>query len=464
MAGIGFRLREIVQAKTYTEWAQLYFYSAVIFAGPWLSSVLCLAALSVFALPDLQQEGVALFTITVVYCYAFSLITTGAVQLPVTRYVADRLYVGGASGVVPSFVSVVILTAPIQALSAAAFLAFCDVSLAYKVSAMGLYVVISLIWMAMIYLSAAKDYGSIVLGFILGYATSFGLGQLFASWFGVEGLLSGFLAGQTLLCFWLVWRIFEEFANSTSFNLEFVGAFKAYPNLAWAGFFYSAGIWVDKLIFWFGGGGIRVHSLFYTHFPYDSAMFFAYLTIVPSLALFLVRVEVDFYEAYKAYFGGILNKEPLASIESRRAEMVTRLKVALYKVLIYQGLCTIAVLVLMPWFLDWMNISRVHTNLFRVAAIAGVVHVMLLLSFIILLYFDFRGAVMWLSLLFFVSNALLSWYTVDKPHLFGMGYLGAAAITLACSSAIMHFRLTNLEYVTFVQQPVSQRRSARAKG
>lgn len=60
-----------------------------------------------------------------------------------------------------------------------------------------------------------------------------------------------------------------------------------------------------------------MHSLFYTHFPYDSAMFFAYITIVPALALFLVRVETEFYTEYKAYFGGILAKDPLAKIEAR---------------------------------------------------------------------------------------------------------------------------------------------------
>ncbi len=460
MAGIGFRLREIVQAKTYTEWAELYFASAVIFAGPWLSSVICLGALAVFGLPFLQQDGVSLFTITVVYCYAFSLITTGAIQLVVTRFVADRLYVGDADGVVPSFVSVVVLVAPIQALSAAAFLALCEVSLAYKVSAMGLYVVISVIWMAMIYLSAAKDYAAIVLGFVIGYAASFVGGRMFAEAFGVEGLLSGFLAGQTLLCFWLIWRIFEEFPSSAAFNLEFTAAFSAYPSLAWAGLFYSTGIWIDKLIFWFSGGGIRVYSLFYTHFPYDSAMFFAYLTIVPSLALFLVRVEIDFYEAFKAYYGGILNKEPLASIEARRKEMLTRLKLATNKVLVYQGLATIAVLVLLPWFLDWMDISREHTNLFRVAAVAGVLHVLLLLSFIILLYFDFRRAVMWLSLVFLTTNGLFTWYTVDQPHLFGWGYLLSCLVTLIASVLFMGWRLRNLEYVTFVQQPVSQQRAA----
>ena len=458
MAGIGFRLREIVTRKTFTEWVQLYLYSAIIFAGPWLMSIICLAALSVFALPDLHREGVALFTIAVVYCYAFSLITTGALQLPATRFVADRLYIKDASAIVPSFVSITVITAPVQALSAAAFLAFCEVSLAFKVAAMGLYVVISLIWMAMIYLTAAKDYNALILGFFLGYALSYVLGRLLGKALGVEGMLTGFLAGQTLLLFWLVWRIFEEFKNEDPFNLDFLSAFKAYPSLAWAGLFYSAAIWIDKFLFWFGPTGIRVNTLFYTHFPYDSAMFFAYLTIVPSLALFLVRVETEFYTRYKAYFGGILNKEPLSVIEARKADLIDTLRRSLGSVIIYQGICTIAVIVLIPYLLDWMEVSRAHAPLFRVACIAGVFHVLLLVMLVILLYFDFRKTVMWIAALFLASNTGLTYLTLDHPAAYGWGYMAAALLSLVVALGLLWNRLQNLEFITFVQQPVNQQK------
>ena len=454
MAGIGFRLREIVTRKTFTEWLQLYVYSAVIFAGPWLLSIACLASLSVLALPDLQEEGVALFTITVVYCYAFSLITTGFVQLPVTRYVADRLYGREASAAIPSFVGVVVFLVPIQVVTAGAFLAFCDLTLAYKIAAVGLYTVISVIWMAMIYLTAAKDYNALVLGFVVGYGASFGLGAGLSHAFGSTGTISGFLAGQTLLCFWLIWRIFEEFPNDTAFNLDFLQAFRAYPNLAVAGFFYSAAIWIDKILFWFGPTGIRVHSLFYTHFPYDSAMFFAYITIVPALALFLVRVETDFYNKYKSYFGGILNKDPLSKIEARRQELIDTLRKSLGTVVIYQGVLTIGVLIALPYLLDVFDIDQRHLDIFRVAAVAAVFHVLLLVLLVVLLYFDFRS-VMGLCITFFATNAIFTVATFDTPSLYGWGYLASTLLTLILSVAVLWNRLQQLEFLTFVHQPIS---------
>ena len=456
MAGIGFRLREIVTRKTFTEWIQLYLYAAVIFAGPWIFSIMAIAGLSVFALPALQED-IGLFTVTVVYCYAFSLVTTGIIQLPATRYVADRLYSRDGDSVVPSFVGIVVFIAPIQALTAAAFLAFCSVSLPFKVAAMGLYVVISVIWIAMIYLSAAKDYTSLVLGFFIGYLVSFSLGLWFSEFRGVEGALSGFLAGQSLLCFWLIWRIFEEFPNRRPFNLDFTITFRQYPHLAWAGLFYSLAIWIDKFFFWFSPyeqGGIRIESLFFTHFPYDSAIFFAYLTVIPALALYLVRVETEFYTKYKAYFGGILNKETLGRIQQRRKEMIETLRRNLVSVIVYQGAFTLAVVVLLPWILDVAEISQVYLPLFRVACVAAFFQVFLLMLLVVLLYYDFRSSVMWLSFAFLVMNAGFTWMTLPYPAAFGWGYLGATFFAVLASLVVLWNRIENLEFLTFVQQPI----------
>ena len=460
MAGIGFRLREIVTRKTFTEWVQLYLYSAIVFAGPWLFSILCLAALSVFALPDLHREGVALFTVTVVYCYAFSLIATGLLQLPVTRYVADRLYVKDRTSILPSFVATTIVVATVQAFVGAAFMSLCDVSLAYKIWATSLYVVISVIWMAMIFLTAAKDYNALVAGFFVGYLVSFVLGKLLGMRMGVDGLLCGFLAGQVVLCFWLVWRIFEEFPNDLPFNFDFRHTFTQYPTLAWSGVAYSAAIWIDKFLFWFHPKtGIRVHSLFYTHFPYDSAMFFAYLTIVPTLSLFLVRVETEFYTKYKAFFGGILNKDPLSAIEARKRELIETLRKSLGAVIIYQGIVTLAVMILLPMLLDTFDISQDHLPVFRTACIGAVFHVLLLVLTVVLLYFDFRGAVLLVSAFFLVSNAGFTWITLSMPEdTWGLGYLGSTALSLLLCIVLLWNRLTNLEFVTFVRQPINQQK------
>jgi len=455
MAGIGFRLREMAQRKTFAEWLKLYTYSAVIFSGPWLISIMGLAALSLFAMPSMQDREVHVFTVTIVYVYCFSLIATGALQLVVTRYVSDQFYMRNPDSVVPTFVGALVVTVLFQTVTGALALFFADLSFLYKMTALGLYVTVSVVWVEMLFLSAAKDYSGIVLAFALGYLTSFLLSQLLSAFFGLDGLAMGFLVGQVLLMVLLMHRVFAEYRFGHGFDFEFLTYFKIYPSLAIAGLAYNTAIWIDKILFWYSGSGIVIHSYFRTHFPYDSAMFIAYVTILPTLAIFLLRIETDFYLRYKNYYGTILQKAPLALILQRKAEMLDVLRQALGTVLIWQGAVTTGIFLLMPFLVSLMGIDPADTPVFRVAVIGAFFHGGLLILLILILYFDFRGSAVFVSLLFLTSNAAFTLITLRLgPAFYGFGYLGACLITLVAGLLIFRNRIRNLEYLTFMRQPV----------
>lgn len=455
MAGIGFRLREMANRKTFAEWLKLYTYSAVIFSGPWLISIMALAALSVFALPSLQEFDVRVFTVTIVYAYCFSLITTGVIQLVVTRYVSDQFYMRNPDAVVPTFVGAIAVTVLFQTITGALFLFMTELGFLYKIMALGLYVTLSVIWVEMLFLSAAKDYTNIVLSFAMGYLLSFVAGQVLGNFFDLDGLAIGFLVGQVLLMSLLMYRIFAEYRFGSGFDFNFLGHFKKFPSLALAGVAYNTAIWIDKIIFWYSDSGLHIHSVFYTHFPYDSAMFVAYVTIIPTLAIFLLRIETDFYLRYKNYYGTILQKAPLSVILQRKSEMLGVLKESMKTVLIYQGSVTIGVFMLMPYIVSLLGIDPDFTPIFRVATIGAFFHGGLLVLMILTLYFDFRGSAVAMSLLFLTLNIVL---TVASLYLgqwaYGFGYLGACALTLVVAYVVFLNRIRNLEYLTFMRQPL----------
>jgi len=455
MAGIGFRLREMAQRKTFAEWLKLYTYSAVIFSGPWLISILGLAALSIFAMPSMQDRDVHVFTVTIVYVYCFSLIATGMLQLVVTRYVSDQFYLRNPDAVVPTFVGALAVTVLFQTVTGAVALFFADLSFLYKMTALGLYVTVSVVWVEMLFLSAAKDYASIVLAFALGYLTSFLLAQVLSAFFGLDGLATGFLVGQVLLMTLLMPRVFAEYRFGPGFDFAFLRYFALFPSLAIAGIAYNAAIWVDKILFWYSDSGIPIHSYFKTHFPYDSAMFIAYVTILPTLAIFLLRIETDFYLRYKNYYGTILQKAPLSLILQRKAEMLEVLQEALKTVLIWQGAVTTGAFLLMPFLVSLLGIDPADTPLFRVATIGSFFHGCLLILLILTLYFDFRGSAVFLSLLFLGSNIAFTLLTLRLGRPFwGLGYVGACAVTLVAGLLVFRNRIRNLEYLTFMRQPV----------
>ncbi len=455
MAGIGFRLREMAARKTFTEWLRLYTYSAVIFSGPWLISILALAALSTFVLPAMLEADVRVFVVTIVYVYCFSLVTTGLIQLVVTRYVSDQFYRRNPDAVVPTFVGSVAVTVLFQTVAGSLALFFADLDLLYKIVVLGLYVSISVVWIEMLFLSAAKDYAHVVLDFAVGYLASFIGGQVLGTVFGTDGLGIGFLTGQVLLMVLLMYRVFSEYRFGQGFDFAFLRYIGRYPALMATGFFYNTAIWIDKVLFWYSPSGLHVHSYFYTHFPYDSAMFIAYVTILPTLAIFLLRIETDFYLRYKNYYGAILQKAPLDRILERKGEMRDVLLAATRTSAIYQGVVTSAIFILMPFIVALLGIDPDLAPVFRVAVIGAFFHAALVVVMILLLYFDFRGSALFVSAVFLLSNATFTMVTTfGSESWMGFGYLGACVLSLATGLAVFVNRFRNLEYLTFMRQPL----------
>jgi uncharacterized membrane protein len=455
MAGIGFRLREMAVRKTFAEWLKLYTYSAVIFSGPWLISIMALAALSVFALPAMQEIDVRLFTVTIVYAYCFSLIATGVIQLVVTRYVSDQFYLRNPDAVVPTFVGAIAVTVIFQTATGAIALFFADFDFLYKVVALGIYVAVSVIWVEMLFLSAAKDYMNIVIAFAVAYLLSFVGAQALGAIFKLHGLAIGFLIGQVLLVVLLMHRIFSEYRFGKGFDFAFMGYFKKFPTLAGAGLAYNLAIWVDKVILWYSPSGLHIHSYFYTHFPYDSAMFIGYVSIVPTLSIFLLRIETDFYLRYKNYYGTILQKASLDLILQRKAEMLEVLRQAMKAVVIYQGSVTLGLFIVMPFLVALLGIDPANTPVFRVAILGAFFHGGLLVLMILMLYFDFRGAGLILATTFLATNISFTLVTTNLgPAWLGWGYTFSTFVSLLAGVIIFANRIKNLEYLTFMRQPL----------
>lgn len=455
MAGIGFKLKEMVKKKTFAEWLKLYTYSAVIFSGPWLISIMCLGAMSIFALPELQYKDIRLFTVTVVYIYSFSLIFTGAILLLITRYVSDQIYIKKSNKILPTFIGSLILIVPVQTIIGVIFLFMADLTLLYKIISLALYITISIIWIEMIFLGAVKNYDLIVIAFALGYTGSFIGAQFFGKFFGLDGYITGFFIGQIFLMSFLMYRIFVEYKVEEEFSMDFLKYYKRYPSLIAIGLIYNAAIWIDKIIFWYSSSGLHVHSLFYTHFPYDSSMFVAYLTIVPAVAIFLLRIETDFYLNYKNYYGTIINRGDLRTIVFQKEKIISILKNSLLTAVIYQGSVTLGIILIMPYILSLFRIDPVHVPIFRVATLGAFFHIHLLILLIILLYFDFRGSALITASLFFITNSVFAKITIELgEYTHGYGYLFASFLSLLVGLFILIERVKNLEYLTFMRQPV----------
>jgi uncharacterized membrane protein len=425
MAGIGFRLKRLIVEDSSSGWLRAHLYGAVLSAGPWLLSICTLGTLALFARDLIGEAAHARFQAIVVYTYTFSLITTGAAHMVVTRQLADELYVGRIGSLVVSYRFTVGWTALAHLGLGGFFYALAPgLDPALRVFGVMLLVVVSCTWMVMIYLGAAQDYASVVTAFFAGNLVSLLAALALGRWLGTSGHLGGFLLGQTGILFVLCARVERELAAvRVPETVDLTGAFVRYPDLIAAGLLYNAAIAVDRIAFWIAPTGRTVAGWFHASL-YDTPIFLCYLSVVPSLAIFLVSVETDFYDRYREYYGVATKQGTLRQVLEAKRAMTECPRDGLRRVMVVQGPLILLLMVLAPW----------------IAAELG-------------LYFDRRRAAAEVAGVFLAANLLLTVITLlVGPRSYGLG----------CAWAYHRLEQTldDLVYLTFAAQPMAPEASA----
>ncbi|MBF0452863.1 MAG: exopolysaccharide Pel transporter PelG [Candidatus Magnetomorum sp.] len=454
MAGIGFELKRIMRHETFLSEFTAYLYSAMISSGPWLMSILCLAVLGIFRGGE-DASAHELFRSTVVYTYASSLIFSGILQLVCTRYLADQLYGQKIDHVLTTF-----YTCTVIILSAGSLLSFFglwlfEISLLHKFLGVILFLVINMIWLSMIFLSAVKDYHSVVFSFAIGSIVSIVLVFQLGSFMGVEGDVLGYLIGQAITLFWLIARLLAEFPPSKFWDSELFLYFRKFWDLACIGFCFNLGIWVDKFVFWTAPDSNVIVPYFRTHNLYDSPLFFSYLTIVPTLAMFMLKIETSFYDHYRKYYSKVMGKKDMANILEEKNMMITTLKESIREIFIIQGAVTLMCIVFTPEIIQALNFSALQAPIFRVTLIGAFLNILLVINVIILFYFDQRKSVLLVTMVFLSCNFGFSLLTTKLGiQYYGYGYTYCCLFSLLTAFQQLDSKLKNLEYITFTSQPV----------
>jgi polysaccharide biosynthesis protein PelG len=456
MAGIGFELKKILKKGTFSSELQAYLYAALISSGPWLMSVICLGILGILKGTGLSGREHEIFRSTIIYTYAFSIMYVGSIQLVTTRYLADQLYINNEKITLPTFFTCTVLIL----IGGGLFAGLCyypfDLSSLHKLSAIVLFLLVSMIWVCMIFLSVIKDYISIVYAFAGGTLTSIFAAPCVGKLLGAEGFLLGYLLGQTIIFFWLLSKLLIEFPVSGLWNKDLFRYFREYWDLIVIGFVYNLAIWSDKFIFWFAPDSRLIVPWFRAHDFYDGALFFSYLTIVPGLALFMVNIETKFYDHYRHYYGKLTGKHSYAGILKEKSLMILMLKDSMRMVFIFQGAVTILCIVFAPYLVKMAHLIPVQIPIFRICLIGSFLQILLAMNIIILFYFDLRKHVLVVTLLYLFSNVVFSMLTTKFGiQYYGYGYTYACFISLIVAYHYLDASVRDLEYITFAKQPVS---------
>ncbi len=457
MAGIGFELRRLLTKNSIGGRGQAYVFAAIIGSGPWVLSIIAILAISLISIrQNYPSVSVNQFQVSITYLMAFSLILTSPMQLMLTRFVADRLFEQRHRLILANLMgalSVTILTA--GTLGVIVLALWFDGSLLYLQCMLTGFVSLCGIWIVVIFASAIKAYQHILFSFLVGYGITVGA-ALGLRDFGVTGMLLGFVVGQVCLFFTLLFLVVRQYPGDLLVSFDFLQRDKIYISLILTGLFYNAGVWVDKLLFWTDSlTGTQIMGPLRASPIYDLPIFLSYLSLIPGMAVFLLRIETDFSEKCEIFYKTITSGGTLEQISAAKKELAQAVWLGMLAMLKVQCATTFILLMLGDELVMELGIAPMYRSLLTIQLVAVVMLLLLLAVLNVLFYLDQRQAALRLCLLFFASNTLFSWLSLYLgSNYFGYGFALSVLLTASVGLVILLRKLENLEYETFMLQPI----------
>lgn len=402
MAGIGFELKKIYGRKTLTSniWGTLY--ATMLTIGPTVLSMLLMLALNIL----LNRTGLTVlegrfFISSTTYAFLSALLVTSFFSTPVSRYIADCIYLGKETEIFPSAFGTLAFTTAVSGVIMSLlcvgvyFHAQGRVGVSYLVAYYFLGVLVTDAYTLMNYASALKHYRALTFGFILGLLLAVGMYLICVTWLGIAGVTAACIA--LVSCFLmvilaLVFQCVRAFGAPRGQYFAFLPYFRRYPMLGVGNFAYMLGLYCSTIIYgYFSDVGEQV-SIFHTVPSFDMAMFLAFVVNIPSLVIFVVKVETAFYEKFVVYVSA-LNNGTLYMLHKERNVMTRVLLQELFFVYEVQLIITVVLACLVSVLFPYLDASIYMLHMFVMLSL-GVCTVFCMYFTIVVFYYfsDYGGA------------------------------------------------------------------------
>ena len=456
MAGIGFQLRRLARQDTISSVLAAAGHAAVIAAGPWLFTIFALAAIGFIADQITGREVLAGFRAIIIYAFATSLVMAAPITIVATRLVGDALWLRRPQDVRGLLLGSYVAAMPPVLLAVLAEVMLMRVEPGAAIALAGASLLVALIWVALAFCGAVRDYLGVTLSFIGGLAVAM-IATIAVAVAGLESnaMAWAFVAGLTVTFFGLTSRVFATFPQApgrllTSLSAIAGGAHR-YQRLMLGSLLGNAGVWADKVVFWLSSEGSRLDNGLLHAPAYDSTMFIASLVIVPALSSFVLSLETGFFDRYQQYFATISNHGTLDQIEQAR-QRLQRYTLE-HLVLITMSLAGLAAIVILtaPIIVDALGLQFRQIAILRYGALGAVFHFVFIAASSVLLFFDRRRRYLAVQALFLGLNAGLAIVSLRiGEDSYGAGYFAACLIAAAVAYRMTEKTFDRLNFLTFL--------------
>ncbi len=435
MAGIGFKLREVMKKKLLVFDVGAILYAVLTTSGPWLISSAYMLIVSKFSNVDI------FFTSSLIYAFIFSMIISGGLSFLIIRYAADAFYRKDLEAVRKAYGGSLLFVASISAsISGIFFLVHHCYSAPNIILSIYSLTALSVLWVQMIFVSVSERFLPVILSYLAGFSLSLTLSLVLRAhhlfFFDIGIGLTVFLQNNFIV---------KVIGFPEGISMDFLRIFRTYPQNLFIGLGYYTAVWADDLLAWFLMGR-EVLPGFRFAVDYDIPMFLAYLFVIPSLSMFVFLVETEFYTEYKRFYLKLEKGAGLWEIKSQAERMRESVYYSIGSIAAVQ-IAAAFVGISMSETLKKLGLSAVAAGVFKWGLVGASFNVMFLTILLITLYFDFRDLALQGVIVSFVCNILFSVLTM-KFHP-GMGFAMALGVAFVYLAVRLRARLNEVIMYTF---------------
>lgn len=363
----------------------------IVAAGPWLVSVVALAIISVTMTPAMGFAAVEDLRLTVVYAFCIAPLVAGPVGAVAGRRISAAVEGGDTGSVAELFLAAAALSGlAAQAVALAVCLVLGIGPAGVAAGFVFLTAAAALLWTSFAVLAAVRSYGFLIAAFTGGMVLSVACALLAAVHAPTtEALIWSFAAGLSLcvaLSIRWIQRLFpsgyERFADTV---LDLLRQIRANAVLCAGVFFAICGVWVDKWVFWFGPQGTRSAAGFLHSSSYDSVMFLAHLSVIPTYAALLVFHHGDLVAAIERFKSAIQARATHALIRHRLDDLAGTAWSGVLTIASVQAAVTIGLVLMSPLLAKSLDFSFGQFLMLRVGLIGVFFHSLMFLCCALLL-------------------------------------------------------------------------------
>jgi polysaccharide biosynthesis protein PelG len=454
MAGIELQLEKLMNKGRFYKVVRSFVHSSMTISGP---MILCIAQLLI-AQKFLSASGESferelLLSVTM-YSFIFSQLITGGFLMVVSRYAADQIYLKKEENIMSSLYGAIALVLAAGGVISIIFYSFSPLGMTFKITAYLFFIELLIVNILAIYVSAVKRNMYLVKAYSFGAVTAIILMSLclhILDPLKAEHLLMCMACGFLAAIFFLTAKIKEYFPKANKNYFAILPYIQKYPSLFAIGLFYTISLFGHIFIVWISERQVKVGGTFVTAPFYDVPVFYAFLTILPAMIMFVVSMETSLFKSYKRYYEYVNGESSLKQINEARSQLIHELTHELAYIMRFQLIVTILAVALGPTFIP---LSLEQYEIFNILVIGNYFLIIMYVIMQMLLYFDDRtGVLMVISA--YMSVSLISMAViVSLGGNYGLASFLSGAIGLGTAFLRLLHYTKNLEYYTFCSQPL----------